>query len=244
MSESLLISEKLAKAWGKVDDIFLPNNSWWIDQGKCKIIQKKLAYFNSNHNSRPEHIDRVYKFISRGISLTQAAIDWENPAICGYPRSNTGKNRGIQWKLVIAYSGFEITTKGLMNYFENQSIKISIFKDLLKKCKLPNYSLLNSPTLEDSKNLEKWLSREETAIANFLGLGREDAKIIKRWIVQGDPIDNWKDAFLLTKAFRNTTTHGFLVPSKVIDWKLKDSLQVLTNNLAEILTAALEKLES
>ncbi len=244
MSESLLISEKLEAAWKKVDHIFLPNNSWLTDQAKCKTIQKKLSYFNPSHNSRPEHIDQVYKFLSRGVNLTQAAIDWENPAICGSPRNDTGKNRGIQWKLVIAYSGFEITTKGLKNRYQDKFLNTHRFQKLIDKCDLPRYSLLEHPGSDNSKNLEKWLSQEEKEISKFLGLTNSDAEIIERWIVKGHPIDNWIDAFLLTKAFRNTTTHGFLVPSKVKSWKLKDSLEVLTENLAEILTAALEKLES
>ncbi|MGB3402882.1 MAG: hypothetical protein WBA77_09345 [Microcoleaceae cyanobacterium] len=243
MSDSLPISQRLAAAWEKVDAIFLPNNSWLTNQTKCKTIQKKLSYFNSNHNSRPEHIDQVYKFISRGVNLTQAAIDWENPAICGSPRNNTGKHRGIQWRLVIAYSGFEITTKGLMNCYKDNSIRFPVFKKMLDKCNLPRYSSLKHPGSDNSKNLEKWLSREELAMGKFLGLSGKDAEVIQRWMVKSQPIDNWTDAFAIAKVFRNTTTHGFLVPKIIEDWKLNASLEVLTENLAEILTAVLVKLD-
>lgn len=248
MSELLSISQRLENAWEKVDNLFLPNNSWLTDQAKCKTIQKKLSYFNNSHNSRPEHIDQVYKFLSRGVNLTQAAIDWENPAICRTHSSDTarktGKNRGRQWKLVIAYSGFEIATKGLMNCYKDKSIKPLTFQKIIDQCDLPRYSPLVHPGSDNSKNLEKWLIREELAMGKFLGLSGKDAEIIQHWMVKSRPVDNWTDAFKLAKAFRNTTTHGFLVPSKVRDWKLKDSLTVLTENLAEMLTAALEKLES
>lgn len=244
MSESPLIPEKLRTAWEKVDQIFLPNNSWLTDYAKCQKISKKLSYFNPNHSDRYDHIDRVYKFLSRGVSLTQAAVDWENPAICGSSQTEAGKNRGSQWQLVIAYSGFEITTKGLMNQLKNQFLKPLTVQKMIHKCNLPPYQPLNPPDIKSSENLEKWLKREAAAIGNFLGLQNKDPERIQRWMVKSRPIDNWNDAFLLAKVFRNTTTHGFLVPTKVKDWQLKSSLAVLTENLAEILTAALEKLES
>ena len=241
MQETRSIQEKLRSAWKNVNNIFLPNDSWLTDHTKCQNIQKKLSYFNSEHKDSPEHIDRVYKGLVRGINVTQAAIDWEKPSIGR--RNDTGRGRGIQWQLVIAYSGFEITTKGLMNLFKNQP-KPSHFKSMIDKCNLPNYLPLNPPASDSSKNLEKWLSKEEKSIAEFLGLKYKDIEVIEDWMVKSCPINTWEDAFFLAKAFRNTTTHGFLVPSKVKDWKLKSSLEVLTENIAEILVAALEKLES
>ncbi len=242
MPENPSIPEKLKSSWEKVNQIFLPHESWFNDDTKCRTIQKKLSYFNSKHQDNPEHIDLVYKFLIRGVNLTQAAIDWENPAICGSSRTDTGKLRGIQWRLVIAYSGFEITTKGLMNCINNPSIEL--VKLMIDHCNLPEYKPLNPPVSDQSKNLEKWLTQEEKDIGKFMSLRGADEKVIKRWMVESHPIDTWKDAFHLAKALRNTTTHGFLVPSKVKDWKLKSSFQVLTENLAEILVAALEKLES
>ncbi len=244
MPETPSIPEKLKSAWEKVDQIFLPNNSWLNDLTKCQTIQKKLSYFNSKHQDSPEHIDLVYKFLIRGVNLTQAAIDWENPAIGSSPRTDTGKRRGNQWRLVIAYSGFEITTKGLMNGMKNPSIKPDTFSSMINQCNLPEYPPLKPPVSDSSKNLEKWLSREDVAIGQFMGLRGADEKIIKCWMVESRPIDTWEDALKLAKALRNTTTHGFLVPSKIKDWKLKSSFKVLTENLAEILVAALEKLES
>lgn len=244
MSETLSISEKLNQVWKKVDDLFLPNNSWLTNRGKCQTLQRKLSYFNADHKDHPKHIDQVYQFLNRGVNLTQAAIDWENPAICGSPYTETGKLRGVQWRLVIAYSGFEITTRALINDFKNRRLKLRVLKLMMDKCHLPQYSPLHPPIFEDHNTIEKWLSREDKAIVQFLGLGGEDAQVIKRWMLEFSPIQKWKDAFNLAKAFRNTITHGFLVPSQVQEWKLEPSLNVLTENLAEILVAALEKLES
>ncbi|EAW34435.1 hypothetical protein [Lyngbya sp. PCC 8106] len=241
MQETRSIQEKLRNAWKNVNNIFLPNDSWFDDPDKCTKIQKKLSYFNPEHEDNPEHIDRVYKGLVRGINITQAAIEWEKPSIGR--RNDTGKWRGIQWQLVIAYSGFEITTKALSNILEKKP-NLSDFELMLDKCNLPNYLPLKPPQPENSKNLEKWLNKEEKSIAEFLNLKHKDIEVIEDWIVESCPINTWKDALLLARAFRNTTTHGFLVPSKVKDWKLKPSLEALTENIAEILVAALEKLES
>ncbi|EAW35692.1 hypothetical protein [Lyngbya sp. PCC 8106] len=244
MSEMPSIHEKLKTVWKNVDNIFLPNDSWWSDDYKCHKIQEKLSNFNPEHEKTSEHIDLVYKVLSRGVNLTQAAIDWEHPVI-GSQRNLTGKARGIQWRLVIAYSGFEITTKGLINKLEGQ-LKPEDFKSLINKSQsnLHTYSPLNPPAYDSSKSLKKWLSKEEESIAKFLGLRSKDIHVIKDWMFESHPIQTWEDAFFLAKAFRNCTTHGFLVPRKVQDWKLKPIFKVLTENLAEILIAALEKIES
>ncbi|WP_413163201.1 hypothetical protein ACL6C3_28330 [Capilliphycus salinus ALCB114379] len=244
MSEMPSIQEKLKRVWENVDQIFLPNDSWWNDDDKCHKIQEKLSNLNPDHEKTSEHIDRIYKVLSRGVNLTQAAIDWEHPGI-GSERNLTGKARGIQWRLVIAYSGFEITTKGLINKLEGQPNKDD-FKSLIKKCQshLPNYPPLNPPASDSSKSLEKWLTQEEKSIGKFLGLRNNDIKVIENWIVESHPVQTWEDAVLLARAFRNCTTHGFLVPRKVQDWKLKPIFKVLTENLAEILIAALETIES
>ncbi len=244
MSEMPSIHEKLKTVWKNVDNIFLPNDSWWSDDYKCHKIQEKLSNFNPEHEKTSEHIDLVYKVLSRGVNLTQAAIDWEHPAI-GSEINLTGKARGIQWRLVIAYSGFEITTKGLINKLEGQPNK-NDFKSLINKCQsnLSNYSPLNPPASDSSKSLEKWLSKEEKPMGYFLGLKHKDIKVFEDWMVESHPIQSWEDALLLARAFRNCTTHGFLVPRKVQDWKLKPIFKVLTENLAEILIAALEKIES
>ncbi|KMW69913.1 hypothetical protein [Limnoraphis robusta] len=244
MSEMPSIQENLKRVWKNVDNIFLPNDSWWNDDDKCHKIQKKISYFNSDHQDDPQHIDQIYKLLSRGVNLTQAAIDWEHPAI-GSEKNDTGKARGIQWRLVIAYSGFEITTKGLINKLEGQPYKED-FKSLINKCQsnLPNYYPLNSPDPDSSKSLEKWLTQEEKSIGKFLGLRNNDIKVIENWMLESHLIKTWEDALLLARAFRNCTTHGFLVPRKVLDWKLKPIFRVLTENLAEILIAALEKIES
>ncbi len=240
------VAENLRNVWNDVWSIFEPDNSWKDDQSKRALIKQKLVYFSEKHSEDVEHIDKAIKALSRGVSLTQAAVDWQNPAAIGNDNSvSTPKQkdrlRGIQWRLVIAYAGFEITAKGLMNHFERNT-KPEIIEDFINKCKLSNYQKLEPPAPKEKSNLEKWLNREYEVLAEFLGVTAGDAKIINYWLVNSQAICNWEEAFKLAKALRNSTAHGFLLPTKVQDWKLKNSLRILADNLAEIMTYGLRKL--
>jgi hypothetical protein len=245
MTDSSPSIQKILKtAWDDTWQIFEPDNSWKDDKAKCKNIQQKISHFDPNHLENPEHIDKVIKALTRGVSLTQSAIDWQNPAI-GQKQTRTKKDklRGIQWRLVIAYSGFEIMTKALMNHFQ-RSNSPEVIQNFIKKSSLPNYKPLVSPSIAANKkpNLEKWLSKEEKAIADFLGVTAGDAKIIEHWIVKSHTVSSWEEAVKIAKALRNASAHGFLLPTKVEQWGLKLGLTTLADNLAEIMAAGLKKL--
>jgi hypothetical protein len=237
------IEETLKSAWDNTWQLFAPDNSWKDDKAKCRNIQERLSHFNPSHSGSPEHIDKVIKALSRGVSLTQAAIDWQNAAIGKKSTRKIDKLRGIQWRLVIAYGGFEITAKALMNHFKRNTPP-EVIENYIKKCSLPIYKSLSSPSISPHKepNLEKWLSKEEDAIADFLGVTAGDAKIIEYWIVKSHSVGSWEEAVKLAKALRNATAHGFLQPTKVNQWGLKLGLSTLADNLAEIIAAGLKKL--
>jgi hypothetical protein len=244
MTDSSTTIQKILKStWDDTWNIFAPDNSWKDDTAKCRDIQKRLSHFNPSHFDSPEHIDKVIKALTRGVSITQAAIDWQNPAIGKKSTRKIDKLRGIQWRLVIAYGGFEITAKALMNHFKRNTPP-EVIENYIKKCSPPIYKLLSSPSISRNKkpNLEKWLSKEEDAIADFLGVTAGDAKIIEHWIVESHSVGSWEEAVKLAKALRNASAHGFLVPTKVEHWGLKPSLSTLADNLAQIMAAGLKKL--
>ncbi len=247
IEHSAKVAENLRNVWNDVWNIFEPDNSWKDDQNKRALIKEKLVYFSEKHSEDVDHIDKVIKALTRGVALTQAAVDWKYPTIGDESfsgrkgRSLHEKLRGVQWRLVIAYSGFEITAKGLMNYFERNT-KPEIIQNFINKCNLPSYQKLEPPTPKVKSNLEKWLSKEDEAIAEFLGVTAGDAKIINHWLVNSQAVCDWEEAFKLAKALRNATAHGFLQPTKVGKWKLKNSFRILADNLAEIMTYGLRKL--
>jgi hypothetical protein len=141
------------------------------------------------------------------------------------------------------YGGFETVTKTLFK--KHKYLNPEIIQELIDKCDIPNYSLLIPPASTRVK-LEKWLEKpshtSKTAIAYFLGLEKGDQAIIEDWIVKSHVISNWVDAVKLAKALRNATAHGALSASKVRQWGLQKSILTLSDNLGEIVIAAIHKL--
>ncbi|MBD2043342.1 hypothetical protein [Microcoleus sp. FACHB-672] len=230
----------LDKVWNTVWDFWEPDNSWNNDQGKCIEIQNKLACFNEEHPNDPTHIDSVVKAVQRGVALVQAAIEWQEPSIGkNKPRKLSEKLRGHQWRLVITYSGFEITVKALMNH-QQRGIDIKVIEKFLRKCDIPEYKHLSEP--RKTSSIKKWLSKEDGKLAEFLGISNGDRRIIEKWIVESQPINSWDEAIKLAKAIRNASAHGFLTATKVEEWKLKPALCKLTHDLASIVAYGLQKL--
>ena len=235
------VSEDLNRVWKDIWNVLEPDKSWLTDTAKRDCIQKKLSYFNSQHGNSPEHIDLVIKALSRGKALIQAAIEWQNPAIGqSETRSANDKLRGHQWRLVIAYSGFEIASKALMMPKWNRQIESGMYEKFIEKCVLPAYEPIEPPT--DKPKLAKWLNKEEGALAEFLGVTSGDRKAIDRWLVQSESVGSWCEAYKLAKALRNASAHGFLLPTKIRDWGLKNGFVRLTDDLAKIAIAGLSKL--
>jgi hypothetical protein len=196
------VSEDLNGAWKDVWNVLEPDKSWLTDAAKCDCIQKKLSYFNSQHANSSQHIDRVIKALSRGKALVQAAIEWQNPAIGqSETRSVNDKLRGHQWRLVIAYSGFEIVSKALMMDKWKRQVEKEMYERFLEKCVLPDYEPIEP--LTDKPKLAKWLNKEEGALAEFLGVTSGDRKAIDRWLVQSQSVDSWCEAYKLAKALRD-----------------------------------------
>ena len=55
----------------------------------------------------------VRSIMVRGISLLRSAIRWQNPSIGSRYPTMIDSVRGVQWQLIIAYSGFELLFKGM-----------------------------------------------------------------------------------------------------------------------------------
>jgi hypothetical protein len=234
---------EFSTVWSQVWEINFKGDSWQSDPDQRNKIQQRLAYFNPNHPNSLEHIAQIYRALIRGVALTKTALYWHKPAI-GQTSTKVDKDdrlRGSQWRLIIVYSGFEITTKALMNHFETKNTWKVIY-EFVQKCELPDYEPLIPPQPKQRENLEKWLSKEEEAIAQFLGVNRTDAEAINGWIVQAEKITSWPEAVQLAKALRNASAHGFLLPNKIGQWGLEPGIKTLADNLGTILACGLKKL--
>ncbi|MEW6492341.1 MAG: hypothetical protein AB1589_07490 [Cyanobacteriota bacterium] len=244
--KSAELTTVLNNVWRDIWQVFGTYESWLEDSAKCNDIQQRLFYFSQSHLIEPDYIDDVIQALSRGFYLTQSAMQWQEPAAGCNTTDNpnaTHKARGVQWRLVMAYGGFETTIKTLLK--PGKSLNPEAIKVFTDKCDLPAYRLLTPPD-QKQENLEKWLKRPsrqgKTALADFLSLDNGDQKIIESWIVKSTPISSWVEAARLAKAVRNATAHGALSATKVRQWGLENALLTLSDNLGEIVVAGLQKL--
>ncbi len=247
IQNSLNISAHLEDVWRELWQVFGSYESWINDPVKCKDIQRRLSQFNQIHSDNSEHIHDVIQGLSKGFYLIKSGLEWHEPAaghnLTDKP-NDTHKARGIQWRLVMTWGGFETITKTLLKT-QKKHLGPETIKELTDKCHLPDYSSLTSPDLTQLV-LERWLEKpargNKSAIAHFLGLENGDQKIIEDWIVKSHPVSSWVEAVRLAKALRNATSHGALSATKVKDWGLQKPLLILSDNLGEIVVAGMQKL--
>jgi hypothetical protein len=244
MTELIIRLEDVSR---NIWQVFGEYNSWKSDPAKCQNIHQKLLHFNKNHSPDLDHIDNVIQSLSKGYYLIKSGLEWHEPAI-GHSSidklTDTHKARGLQWRLVMVWGGFETITKTLLPK-PNKSFEQTL-KDFTDICALPKYDSLIAPDRSTLVKLDKWLEKpsesEKSALANFLSLNKDDLKIMENWIVKSNSISTWVEAIILAKALRNATVHGALSASKVKQWGLQKPLLTLSDNLGEIVVAGLEKL--
>ncbi|MEB3179660.1 MAG: hypothetical protein VKL59_11590 [Nostocaceae cyanobacterium] len=242
------ITNRLENVWRDLWQVFGESESWDSDPVKCKEIQQRLSRFNRSHSDDSEHINNVIQALSKGYNLLKSGIEWHEPVI-GHQSidklNNTHKARGVQWKLVMVWGGFETITKIILPKPNKKNNFKVIIQNFIDELELPMYVELTAPD-STRANLEKWLAKpncgKSTALSYFLSLQNTDQEIIDHWIIQSQPISTWGEAVRLAKAMRNATAHGALSASKVKQWGMQKSLLTLSDNLGEIVVAGLQKL--
>ncbi|BAY16452.1 hypothetical protein NIES21_22800 [Anabaenopsis circularis NIES-21] len=241
------ISIQLEDIWRELWQVFGFYESWKSEPAKCKDIQQRLLYFNQSHSENLEYICDVIQALSKGFYLIKSGLEWEEPAV-GHNTNNkpndTHRARGIQWQLVMVWGGFETITKTLIKTHKKH-LEPEIIQEFINKCNLSEYGSLTPPD-SNLLDLERWLNKpackNQSAIANFLGIENGDQKIIEHWMVQSHPISSWVEAVRLAKALRNATSHGALSATKVKEWGLQKPIINLSNNLGEIVISSMQKL--
>ncbi len=211
-----------------------------------QALHQSLLCFSDKHLPTPEHLQSVLIALSKGKHLVEAALAWEQPRAgpSGTAASDrTNRARGEQWRLVMAYGGFETVLESLIpdqcGSFDGRVRRIT------DCCALPPYDPLPSPSRQRAE-LNRWLGVEEPddehPIVLFLKLQNGALHSFSRWVVEGHTIDVWSQAVQLAKALRHATAHGALSASKVNQWGLQAAFRILTDNLGTIVTAAIHRL--
>ena len=159
--------------------------------------------------------------ISRGQALLEQSCAWSKPS-AGRPSKKLSELRGQQWRLVMAYAGFEIILKSL---YGKDHPAIEEFRKLEASIEAAeNLEPIAAPQLTKSIKQE-WLADEK--LLKFLSFRNYDLKLFKRWIVDGAPVETLAEQLALAKALRNGTAHAALSANKCQQLKLGETLERL-----------------
>lgn len=212
-----------------------------------QALHRTLLPFSDEHSASSDHLQSVLIALSKGKHLVEAALAWDQPNVgpSGKAASNrTSRARGEQWRLVMAYGGFETVLEALTPVEPNEEClkRLLRFTDC---CALLPFKPLRSPNCQLAE-LARWLGAEETSsrhpMMHFLGMNKRDAEVFRSWVIEGRSVDNWPLALRLSKVLRNATAHGALSASKVLRWGLQAAFGILTDNLGTVVAAAIHLL--
>jgi len=172
--------------------------------------------------------------MSRGEALIKGAAGLAIPR-----RSHVAQKsryvRLIQWRLVMAYAGFEIFAKACLGDPKKDGIHKQDIDRLASG--LPAAGLrLEQPRL--TPKVIRWITREGNGnpidvVGDFLGMGKANRESIHLWL-KGTPIISYPDACNLARILRHATAHGMLSPDKCQDLGLVDAMTVLPKAINEV----------
>ena len=242
--------ESLDRSWGEFMRILRHVPRRPPDENASKSLADRLNRFGAHHPPDRFHIEASLDSICRAVPLLLAAAKWRNP-IAGKcttefeSATSADRARGEQWRLVMAYGGFETLVKVVFNGSKRGGLGPNDFRKLQDRCDLPSFPSLAPP--EPAMLVgETWFQRDSTGAASklrrFLGISGYDAKMMEGWLLGDNTISTWPDAISLAKAFRNATAHGALSASKILEWKLASSIDLLRTSLTFVSSSILREL--
>jgi hypothetical protein len=191
-----------------------------------------------------EHPQRGTMFIDRGTRIFRGSASlhhaqkWTRPEV-GPGSEKSRRARGQQWRLVMAYAGFEIFAKALQGNFAAQGG--SGVSDFLKK--LGNFSL-EKVTSPISGSPPRGKTIEE--LLDFLHAPRRDQELLEAWLSSAESragifLQSRAEGISLARIIRNLTAHGILSASLVQRLNIPRLCDALTNTLFETSRHALSK---
>jgi hypothetical protein len=209
----------------------------WKDGEDGEDLPHRLAKFAATPDSDKARVARIHRII-RGHELIAQARSWVEPSIGS---GKTATARGAQWRLVMAYGGFELLAKSLAGA-KDRGLDEKAVDSLIGKLALPMFEPLAPPPI-DKSSLKDWMDEEDASdVLDFLKMDKGDRNLFDAWLAKQKALTTWTDAVLLAKAFRNATAHGALSPSKIEEWKLGEAVSRLTEEILRIDEAVFEVL--
>jgi hypothetical protein len=170
-----------------------------------------------DHATRPYREGRAFEpedvlsGVGRGFTLLRNARRWSHP-LAGAGSRKAMEARGRQWRLVMAYGGFEILAKAHLCHFKERGPPhVSHFVDLAGR-KWPSISKRLQPLPTATRASSRIITKAES----LTNSGKQDQRIWHGWLHGAiTPVDP-ADYFQLARVVRNLSAHGVLSPDVAI----------------------------
>ena len=244
----MFVVQQLNNPWKRWWDLLGEDGSWRENAARCTALHARLLRFSAAHWDQPAWVEAVVSALARGKPLVEAAVRWANPVAGQRSASaltDTDRARGEQWRLVMAYGGFETVVKALMGVQRGARLAPAVVAHFVERAKPGPYEELKSPRVRDA-DLEDVFRAPLTDVSHpllvFLDLSWPATRALYRWLVEGKAVRTWKGAVRLARALRDATAHGALSASRVKQWRLREAFRVLTEDIGRLVSAALEVL--
>src|SRR5262245_39808235 len=242
------VVQQLDNPWKRWWAFLGEEGSWMKNPAHRTRIHARLTRFSSTHWDQPSWVDAVLSALARGKPLVDAAVRWEEPAVgqrSASSATDTDRARGDQWRLVMAYAGLETVAKALMGALRGARLDAATLGRFVERARPMPFPGLASPNVRDA-DLEDVFRAPLTDASHplliFLDLSWPATRSLYRWLVEGRPVPTGKGALRLARALRDATAHGALSASHARQWKLRPALGPLTENIGQLVAAALEEL--
>lgn len=167
----------------------------------------------------------ILSAMARGESLIKGAADLAVPRRKGGGASSRYL-RLLQWRLVMAYAGFEIFAKACLGKSGSGGLHPEDI-DHLATCSGFTPGIIDAPRVTAAT--AKWLEKPSKGapmeiVSEFLQLKAGHGDFLHEWF-RGKPIATAGDACHLAKIIRHATAHGVLSPTKCHGLGLVDAIR-------------------
>lgn len=187
-------------------------------------------------SSTPEEARQWLGKLFRGATLLKHALEWSDPMVGGGGKLDS--IRGMQWRLVIAYSGYEQIENAI---FGEKCHSKAPRKNTLTRIRL-QYRLPGPMLSQSALNRIEERDQEAAALCDFLGIQKNKRDRFTNWRLgrTADEPCGTEGAVFISAQLRHLVAHGALSADRTKQLGLETAFEAAPLILHEIAGGLLE----